>query len=568
MDGNGHGFITQQRQIPFTNLFPLRDEIYPASKLLALSKLMQGAVDTVKDGPDPEENLWLPAGYTYFSQFVDHDLTFDSTSSLDPALALEDKSRVPTNLRTPRLDLDCIYGDGPAAQPFMYAADGATLLYGGTGQPQLQANPNGLVASVTATWDLLRAPNGRAIIGDKRNDENSIVCQIQLAMIKYHNKIVELLSGENSDSWLVAGDIFESARTEVRWTYQRIVVEDFLPRIIREEVLNDLQGLSFEQRKKCYVLYPDKDGIRDNLPREFVAAAYRYGHSGVRTGYRLNPQTRLSIFPASNQADQSADSLLGFDPLPQHHIIDDWGRFFPDSDPGADIGEPGRIAADDTPDPSVRLQFAYKLDPTLVDPLTVLPPGVAGSTATSEAKEQVDNKLPNPDRPSLALLNLLRGNAYRLVSGQTVAEKLQAAGKGTGPLPADRLVVRLETDERPENDADPKSQAFKWTPIDPDLQTDTPLWFYILAEAQAPILDTVTGGASRVFSENDLLNGAGALTQLGWVGGRIVAEVIYGILDSDADSYVRASKGSAWNPRFATDGPVRMRGLLDFIVKA
>ncbi|TDR04924.1 peroxidase family protein [Paraburkholderia silvatlantica] len=350
MDGNGHGFITQQRQIPFTNLFPLRDEIYPASKLLALSKLMQGAVDTVKDGPDPEENLWLPAGYTYFSQFVDHDLTFDSTSSLDPALALEDKSRVPTNLRTPRLDLDCIYGDGPAAQPFMYAADGATLLYGGTGQPQLQANPNGLVASVTATWDLLRAPNGRAIIGDKRNDENSIVCQIQLAMIKYHNKIVELLSGENSDSWLVAGDIFESARTEVRWTYQRIVVEDFLPRIIREEVLNDLQGLSFEQRKKCYVLYPDKDGIRDNLPREFVAAAYRYGHSGVRTGYRLNPQTRLSIFPASNQADQSADSLLGFDPLPQHHIIDDWGRFFPDSDPGADIGEPGRIAADDTPD--------------------------------------------------------------------------------------------------------------------------------------------------------------------------------------------------------------------------
>ncbi|MBB2926671.1 peroxidase family protein [Paraburkholderia silvatlantica] len=568
MDGNGHGFITQQRQIPFTNLFPLRDGIYPASKLLALSKLMQGAVDTVKDGPDPEENLWLPAGYTYFGQFVDHDLTFDSTSSLDPALTLEDKSRVPTNLRTPRLDLDCIYGDGPAAQPFMYAADGATLLYGGTGQPQLQANPNGLVASVTATWDLLRAPNGRAIIGDKRNDENSIVCQIQLAMIKYHNKIVELLSGENSDSWLVPGDIFESARTEVRWTYQRIVVEDFLPRIIRGEVLNDLQGLSFEQRKECYVLYPDKDGIRNNLPREFVAAAYRYGHSGVRTGYRLNPQTRLSIFPASNQTDQSVDSMLGFDPLPQHHIIDDWGRFFPDSDPGADIGDAGRIAADDTPDPSVRLQFAYKLDPTLVDPLTVLPPGVAGSTATSEAKEQVDNKLPNPDRPSLALLNLLRGNAYRLVSGQTVAEKLQAAGKGSGPLPADRLVVRLETDERPENDADPKSQAFKWTPIDPDLQTDTPLWFYILAEAQAPILDTVTGGASGVFSENDLLNGAGALTQLGWVGGRIVAEVIYGILDSDADSYVRDSKGSAWRPRFAIGGPVRMRGLLDFIVKA
>ncbi|MEW9582963.1 peroxidase family protein [Paraburkholderia sp. DGU8] len=533
-----------------------------------MSKLMQGAVDTVKDGPDPEENLWVPAGYTYFGQFVDHDLTFDSTSSLDPDVTLEDKSRVPTNLRTPRLDLDCVYGDGPAAQPFMYAADGATLLYGGTGQPQLQANPNGLVSSVTATWDLLRAPNGRAIIGDKRNDENSIVCQIQLAMIKYHNKIVELLNGEKKETWVVPGKLFESARAEVRWTYQRIVAEDFLPRIIRQEVLKDLQGLSFEKRKDSYVLYPDKDGLRANLPREFVAAAYRYGHSGVRTGYRLNSQTRLSIFPSSEQTDQSTDSLLGFDPLPQHHIIDDWGRFFPDNGPGTDIGGTGRKAADDTPDPRVRLQFAYKLDPTLVDPLSVLPPSVAGSAATDEAKKQVDNRLPNPDRPPLALLNLLRGNAYGLVGGQAVAEKLQAAGKGPGPLPADRLVVRVETELRPENDTDPESQAFQWTPIDPDLQKDTPLWFYVLAEAQAPILDSVGGGESRVFSENDLLNGPGALTQLGWVGGRIVAEVIYGILDSDEQSYVRDKKGSSWKPRFAGSGPVRMRGLLDFIAKS
>ncbi|MGF6548822.1 peroxidase family protein [Paraburkholderia youngii] len=565
MDDTGHGFITQQKQIPFTNLFELRTKTYPAAKLLELSELMQGAVDTVKDGPDPEENLWVPAGYTYFGQFVDHDLTFDSTSSLDPVLTLNDKSRVPTNLRTPRLDLDCVYGDGPAAQPFMYAADGATLLYGGTGQPQLQANPNGLVSSVTATWDLLRAPNGRAIIGDKRNDENSIVCQIQLAMIRYHNKIVELLNGESEENWLVPGNLFESARTEVRWTYQRIIVEDFLPRIIQKEVLKDLQGLTFEKRKESYVLYPDRDGLRANLPREFVAAAYRFGHSAVRTGYRLNSKTRLSIFPSSEQTDQGTDSLLGFDPLPQHHIIDDWGRFFPNSGPGADIGDTGRKAADDTPDPRVRLQFAYKLDPTLVDPLTVLPPSVAGSAATDEAKKQVDNRLPNPDRPSLALLNLLRGNAYGLVSGQTVAEWLHKHGKGSGPLPADRLVVRVETKQRPDNDVDPKSQAFQWKKIDPELQNDTPLWFYVLAEAQAPILDTVKGDGSRVFSENDLLNGAGALTQLGWVGGRIVAEVIYGILDSDDESFVRDKNGPSWNPRFAGSGPVRMRGLLDFI---
>jgi hypothetical protein len=148
-----------------------------------------------------------------------------------------------------------------------------------------------------------------------------------------------------------------------------------------------------------------------------------------------------------------------------------------------------------------------------------------------------------------------------------VAEKLQAAGKGSGPLPADRLVVRVETEQRPENDKDTGSQAFQWTAIDPALQNDTPLWFYVLAEAQAPIVDKVKGDKSRVFSENDLLNGAGALTQLGWVGGRIVAEVIYGILDSDDESFVRDTRGANWKPRFAGSGTVRMRGLLDFIAK-
>src|ERR1700693_4947675 len=146
MTDPGHGIIGQHAQ-PFTSLFPLRSSPYPVDKLLALAESMKGDVDTVKDGADPEENLWVPAGYTYFGQFIDHDLTFDSTSSLDMTVTTDSASRVPTNLRTPRLDLDCVYGDGPDAQPFMYGADGATLLYGGTGQPALQSSPDGLVST-------------------------------------------------------------------------------------------------------------------------------------------------------------------------------------------------------------------------------------------------------------------------------------------------------------------------------------------------------------------------------------------------------------------------------------
>src|SRR5437868_7036614 len=77
---------------------------------------------------DEDENTVIPAGYTYFGQFVDHDISFDPASSLqrqnDPN-ALED-------FRTPRFDLDSMYGRGPSDQPYMYEEDGVKLLSGRT----------------------------------------------------------------------------------------------------------------------------------------------------------------------------------------------------------------------------------------------------------------------------------------------------------------------------------------------------------------------------------------------------------------------------------------------------
>ena len=72
-----------------------------------------------KVDPDDEENYGIPAGYTYLGQFIDHDITFDPMSSLmqqnDPEALID--------FRTPRLDLDNLYGRGPADQPYMYVQD-------------------------------------------------------------------------------------------------------------------------------------------------------------------------------------------------------------------------------------------------------------------------------------------------------------------------------------------------------------------------------------------------------------------------------------------------------------
>src|SRR4051794_41911575 len=61
------------------------------------------------DGP-------IPAGYTYLGQFIDHDITFDPVSSLQ-------RQNDPDSLhdfRTPRLDLDSLYGDGPSNDPYLF----------------------------------------------------------------------------------------------------------------------------------------------------------------------------------------------------------------------------------------------------------------------------------------------------------------------------------------------------------------------------------------------------------------------------------------------------------------
>ncbi len=553
MSGFGHGTVGTREQA-FTTLLPLRAAGYPPHQLAKLAKSMAAEVDTVKDGPDPEENLWVPAGYTYFGQSIDHDLTFDNTSSLNPA-DIGEHDRFPTNLRTPRFDLDSLYGDGPDAQPFMYAEDGATLLFKDSDENQSQTSYD------QAHQDLLRSPNGRAIIGDKRNDENSIVSQIHLAFVKYHNAVVKKISKD--DSTLTGTALFNKARNEVRWAYQKLVIEDFLPRIVKDEVLADLQQAATpECRRHLYALYTEDKRI--NLPREFVVAAYRFGHSGVRTGYRLNSGTRLSIFPASNDPKSDNNSLLGFEPLPKSHVIDNWERFFPNTKPGVFTTEPRDKAADEVERPEVRLQFAYKLDPTLVDPLTVLPPSVLPTSpiiggAIVEVKKAIepDDHIPDPaGLPSLALLNLLRGNNYRVQGGQAIAHKLKERGHAVELLEPKYLSTRENVKDR--------TGVFHFVEIDSTLQTDTPLWFYILAEAQKSVVDAIKFDKDGTFNEEQLLSDGGAKTQLGWVGGRIVAEVFYGLLDSDTESYVNAAP-PGWQPILGGNGDVIFANLLKFI---
>src|ERR1700738_3283683 len=190
--------------------------------LSALADAMTAGLDVPKDTPDPEES-GIPALYTYFGQFIDHDITFDPVSVLTKA---QDPDGL-VDFRTPALDLDNVYGRGPGDQPYMY--DGLKFRLG---------NPlKG--AGVADASDLPRF-EGRALIGDPRNDENSIVSQLQGLFLRFHNRMVDDNPGLG----------FEALQQRVRFHYQYLVLNDFLRRIVSNNVLTELKSAGQYDRNK------------------------------------------------------------------------------------------------------------------------------------------------------------------------------------------------------------------------------------------------------------------------------------------------------------------------------
>lgn len=458
---------------------------------LELGDKMSASFDGPKDGPDDEES-GIPALYTYLGQFIDHDLTFDPASSLQQA---NDPDAL-VDFRTPAFDLDNVYGRGPDDQPYMY--DGAQRPDSFLPGTAIQG------AGDAKAVDLPRSPNGRALIGDPRNDENAIVSQLQGLFLRFHNR----LRAQNPDL------SFADIQQQVRFHYQFVVLNDFLPRIIDEGLLNQLRTNGRFDEHKIHFYQPKKAPF---LPLEFSVAAYRLGHSMIRPGYRLNDNdnTLLPIFPVRSQGLN--EGLTGFRPLNPHWAID-WARFI-DLETrayGVQLDDNGKTpeGRDPTPqqlaDNRQRLQFAYRIDTSLVNPLHDLPPEVAANPSV------------------LAARNLLRAWRLGLPSGQAVAKKMQVAHI----LDDAEIVIGKATDE-PDEDAvtidKVAAGAFKGK---------CPLWTYILAEAartKTPVQIPVTGGQTI------------STPKLGPVGGRIVAEVFLGLMFGDPHSML--SQNPNWTPQ-------------------
>ncbi|MGD9657300.1 MAG: hypothetical protein AB7U61_06610 [Methylocystis sp.] len=473
--------LAKALQSPFGRLFPARSHSYGSHAI----SLLAGAFGPLQEqeGP-PSSKPRNEAGFTFFGQFIDHDLT--EFRVVGPEFAfipqnpiigqrqrvLEDGDPTTTNGRTGRLDLDSVYGllGGPDLE-----------LFDDDGRFRLRESGSKAV-------DIVRQVDYRdgRLIADPRNDENKIVVQLHVLFERLHNKLHIEASEGGTEALL---DAISATRARVSAIYRRIVLFDYLPRVADPDVVvsvwarlasnNSLyQQMNRRVRTALDPLLdplltgplqsddgPAADAVRKEIlanliamPVEFSHAAFRLGHSQLLDGYKLNPGKSLPLF-FTGRPPMSGDprDLRGNAPIEDDLIIR-WADFF------------GAAA-----------QKGGPLDASLPASVFRLPPPTIGEPPIS-----------------LAERNIRRGVDFGLPSGQEVASSLDAVYGNVSALTADEVLPDSVRALYPEV-----------LSVEPSLSVTTPLWFYILRESEIQ---------------------AASETHLGSVGSYIVAETILGSL--------------------------------------
>jgi hypothetical protein len=430
----------------------------------------------------------VPAGFTYFGQFVDHDLTFDKTKvSFGANVSAADLIQG----RSPALDLDSLYGKGPANP-------GSAKFY--KDDRHLKMGKTEAVDGIAAKqgFDLQR--DDKAVIPDKRNDENLAVAQTHLALQRFHNRVVDAALPPGTP----ANQRFVRAREIVVKHYQWVIRHDYLPRILEPSVVDDV----FTNGRKVF----EKNAAATDVPTmpiEFSVAAFRLGHSMIRRDYAWNKEfpddqgTLDFLFAFSG----TSGFVGGGSRLPSNWIAD-WRRLY-------DLTETGR---NDLKAPPGQFNRARRIDTLLADPLKFLPRGSFGGKFSDEGTI----------RANLAFRNLVRAKMVKLATGQKAVDFLKAKGVNVSLLAKAKL-----------RDGDGGASLSELTAAQRDkVLTNTPLWFYVLREAEL----------------ND--------GRLKGVGARIVAETIHRAMEGSRFSIVR---DPAWRPTLGPNTTTfRMSDLLLF----
>jgi Animal haem peroxidase len=459
--------------VPLGHLFPAL--VNQLSKVLpdstATVAALRSLAETMRASSDDLQFSDIPAGFTYFGQFVAHDMAFFDTGerrpeNVPPSCDFEGAThplgpkslQALINKRSSQLQLDSLYSGATLVDAAHLRVGQVTV----TNQPY--DNP---IPGKDEFNDVPRIPpeageeKGRApLIGDPRNDNNLIVSQLHVAFLRAHNALVDQLRGAEP----VRTEHFDAARKLLRQLYHHVLIHDYLKTIADEQVVEEVL------HRNDPICDPDAPDFC--LPLEFTVAAFRFGHAMVRNVYYYNDRLPLISFNSLIPRVQMLARAIHTPTLPASRVIE-WKRFV--------ARRNGNIQTDNP-------NFARLIGTTLVIPLF----NVLDETG-----------VPTKCEVNLAIMDLLRGYMLRLPTGQAIADELLARGRDIRKLTSQEVLDAAASHKQRAILADP---AFGFSP-------NTPLWFYILAEAK------LLGGGNK----------------LGPVGSTIVAEVLIAFVRRSVD---------------------------------
>lgn len=421
--------------------------------LEAIAERMVGPND-LEDQPGALSET--PAAFTYFGQFVFHDMVYSRVFGLASKAGPQVRSAVSFGL-----DLSGLYGRGPAIDGHLYAVPTGGALETcrfPLGLPRARNSSDPVDATVEKGRDLPRIDAGgrfisacgrttpyRPLVADARNDDNLILSQLLVTLMRIHNRLVDVQLAAGVDP----RKVFWRAKRFLTNAYRRVTIHDYMARILHK----DIWALFFSKDgdfRGPLVPWLEERSLT-GLPVEFSFAASRFAHAMVRKSYHLNGEF--------DEAAGTLEELLGFSsrrdhgdvPVPVNWMVD-WRRF---------VGDGPRV------------QRARRISPFLSPALTMAPLALTRERAIPR---------------SVAYMDCWRCYEIGLPSGQAVARALPAMlDEAQAGLPFDVEVL--------EGDAMlPSAACMKRYPISsaklaaalkgmPAFLSDTPLAYYILQEA-------------------------------------------------------------------------------------
>lgn len=484
----------------------------------------------------PVLQMRLPPAYTYFGQFVNHDISAPAgdvvsqgakapvgvVGAVDPpGLDRSRRSTVETilanlvNEHPEPMMLFSLYGDGPdSADPgirALYDADrqrfrlGMTRREGDETFQKAGRDPKRVVRA-TGARDIPRA-GAEALIADRRNDENLVVSQLHLALMLFHNKAVAALEPAFPD----ASRCFAEARALVTRQYHWLILNDWLPQLLAPEVR---AGLATRAPR---LTAPNR------VPLEFTTAAFRFGHSMVSAAYDFNANfgrngrieadgaklVDLFRFTSHRNMGQKLSELPGRPELPDHWVID-WDRMT-------------RLLRDDPAAPPRTFGAADQIDLNFAGEMLSL---VGDSDVAVHG--------------SILFRNLMRGFHRRIPFGQALAARY-----GVAPLTEAEVRAALPQEQT----LAPGAKGLRQVAEEMGLLVETPAWLYFLCEAR------MREGGQRV----------------GATASHIIADTILGLMRTNPNALLTAAPD--WHPRQSplvtpgADGLTTIRKFLRFAVK-